>query len=403
MILVLCKKMLFAIFVLQFYLVSAMAEESSPADGVVFICSVPEIEALARGMESYLSDIRISEKHYRVRKSQDGRKLSYSLTTPDDDTNTLDLNQRPEYRIYSELMELPRDRSPKEIVSRKEIVLALFQHGRLTKFKGKGCNIQAFKDHVGIRQNISAWVDSLHLIFPTNSPSHLNPTYWKDYDEWGTNPEKFGSIAIQGLHDIFMNPKLYRIGCLLAAKVSLLHGITDYFTRIRPDQEKLNTAIHTLFAYGSPLEDPEPGYIWSDFRTATPEELSRKEGKFLEAVTQVAKFHFVPGDWAYFKNTDYQSSEVPGLEGSNAIYLGGNKFGNFYHDRFDRTTLPLPAYTTEQKVSLVASWGRKVPEGIELSKEEVRKQMEPPDRDRDGFFTFSGGYLLTHRLTPRVF
>ncbi len=161
--------------------------------------------------------------------------------------------------------------------------------------------------------------------------------------------------------------------------------------------------ITSLFAYGSPLEDPEPGYIWSDFRTATPEELNRKEGKFLEAVTQVAKLNFVPGDWAYFKNTDYHSSEVPGLEGSNGIYLGGNKFGNFYHDSFDRTTLPSPPYTTEQKASLVASWGRKVPEGKELSKEEVRRQMEPPDRDRDGYFIFQGGYLLTHRLTPRVF
>lgn len=109
------------------------------------------------------------------------------------------------------------------------------------------------------------------------------------------------------------------MGCLTAAKVSMLHGITDYYTRIRPVQARLKTAIDTLFAYGEPSQDPEPGYIWKDFRDTSKEELSRTEGKFLDAVVNVSKFNFAPGNWAYFKNTHLASSPNRGDEGSNAI------------------------------------------------------------------------------------
>ena len=40
--------------------------------------------------------------------------------------------------------------------------------------------------------------------------------------------------------------------------------------------------------------------------------------------------YYVPGDRAWFRNPDPQSSDVPGFEGSWVFYLGGGKFANFW-------------------------------------------------------------------------
>jgi len=44
-------------------------------------------------------------------------------------------------------------------VSQKEILLALLQNGRTTRFTGKACSAEALKDQVGVRQNTvaSSW------------------------------------------------------------------------------------------------------------------------------------------------------------------------------------------------------------------------------------------------------
>ncbi len=390
------------------YVGHAVASGAKTDDGVVFNCGHATNEVLHGQMIGFLDELEIKRQHYTVQFLDGGHQLRFALATPDQDQNTLNLSQRPEYEIRPDMIRLPIDKQAKPIVSKKEIVLALFQHGRRTEFKNEGCSIQSFRDHVGIRQNIVAWNDKKKFIFPgpsSGNKSAYNPVYWRDYSKWSTDPEKYGPIAIQAIHDVFVS-RGYRMGCLAVAKVSMLHGITDYYTRIRPDEVKLKKTIQSLFSYGSPLQDPEPGYIWKDFRSTTPEELGRKEGKYLDAVVNVSKFNFVPGDWAYFKNTHQASSNTPGDEGSNAIYLGGNGFNNFYYLPFapnlKGTNYP-STYTTEQKVSIIANWGGKVPAGKVVDSDLFNKLMEPPDRDKDGFIMFKGGFLLKHRLTPKVF
>lgn len=418
---------------MQAYFIPAKAAIEAFPDGVVFKCSASKVNELSQGMKEYLEQLKIEPEHYRIQKSADGTLLNYVLTTPDEDTNTLNLSQRPEYNITPDTVKLPRDSAPKQIVSKKEIVLALFQHGRRTVFEKteysqtkkiesfmqNGCDIQSFKDHIGIRQNIAGWVDNVRFIFPGRTSAQSNPRYWSEYDSWNKDPskyEKYGRIAVAGIHDIFMNSGSYRMGCYGAAKVSMIHGITDYFTRIRPDKEKLQNAISTLFAYGSPLESIEPGFVWKGFTSPTAEDLARREGKVLSAVTQVAKFNFVPGDWAYFKNTDFASSNRKGDEGSNAIYLGGNKFNNFYRLKFDKSQPPPPGYTVQQKISILASWGGLTGGGELVSPQLFSKLMKSPVMGSDGLWKFTrgrkrnqavsdanGGFLLTHRLTPSVF
>lgn len=384
---------------------AAAVSPSSFKDGVLFNCGRSTNQVLHKQMIEFLDGLQIERQHYSLYFSSNGDQMGFVLSTPADDHNTLRLSQRPEYNIKPDWIRLPIDTKDKPVVSKKEIVLSLFQHGRLTEFKREACDIQSFKDHIGIRQNIVAWVEKKRFIFPGRNSSAFNPVYWKDYARWNTDPIKYGPIAVQAIHDIFTT-RGYRMGCLTAAKVSMLHGITDYYTRIRPDEFRLKKAIESLFAYGEPLQDPDPGFIWKDFRDTTQAELSRTEGKFLEATIEVSKFNFVPGDWVYFKNTHLASSRTRGDEGSNAIYLGGNNFNNFYNLPFspDLAGKTYPStYTTEQKVSIIASWGGKVPPGKIVDPNLFNRLMESPSRDKDGYIIYDGGFLLRHRLTPRVF
>lgn len=397
-------KLLVALFVL-FHLNGVGASPNPVTDGILFNCGKTINQILYGQMIDFFDELQIDRNHYSPYSFNNGDQMGFVLTTPTQDQSTLRLSLRPEYDIKPDWIRLPIDTKDKPIVSKKEIVLSLLQHGRLTEFRNEGCGIQSFRDHIGIRQNIVAWVDKKKFIFPGRNSSAFNPVYWNDYSKWKTNSGKYGSIAVQAIHDIFTS-RGYRMGCLTAAKVSMLHGITDYYTRIRPDEIRLKKAIDTLFAYGEPLQDPDPGYVWKEFRDTTQAELNRTEGKFLEAIVNVSKFNFVPGDWVYFKNTHLASSRIRGDEGSNAIYLGGNNFNNFYNLPFspDLKGKPYPStYTTEQKVSIIASWGGKVPVGKVVDENLFNKLMEAPSRDKDGYIIYDGGFLLKHRLTPKVF
>lgn len=57
--------------------------------------------------------------------------------------------------------------------------------------------------------------------------------------------------------------------------------------------------------------------------------------------------YFVPGDRVYFKNPDSKSSDVLGYEGSWMIYLGNNKFKNFWQtdNNFSLEDKLVEAYT----------------------------------------------------------
>ena len=369
------------------------APSSAPGtDGVLFNCNKDEIEKIKVDMLAYFKELGLDSKLLFIKKSKDNTKLSYVLNTPDDDVSTLDLGSRKELQIEDEVVELPKkDKTFRKVttVSKKEIAFALFQHGRLTEFNNKGCNIQAFKDHIGIRQNTVAWTEDLGWGFPDGKAAGWNRKYWDD------SPMPKRGPLYKAINDLFMNQDLYSMGCYSASKSVLSQGMLDYYARVRPDPEKLKLVQDAMLVDKAPLSDIEPGTAWDFLKSTTSEDLL-VPGKILTDSQHVAHRNFIPGDWVYIKNTDLESSKMPGYEGSNAIYLGRSNFDDFYGE------MDYKHYTFEEKINEVYQWRNGVFTASEssqkkkkiLSDEEFEKLLEPPK---------NGGILSDHRVVPKVF
>ena len=126
---------------------------------VLFRCPA-QLDTLQQEVTDYLRILGVHTDH--VLQTVDTRfgELTLALTTPQEDTRTLDFHMRPEFSLTTERVLLPTTGGKMRVVntvSRKEIMLALLQHGRMTTFKDKACSIEALSDHVGVRQNIVAW------------------------------------------------------------------------------------------------------------------------------------------------------------------------------------------------------------------------------------------------------
>lgn len=363
-------------------------------DGVIFSCSKDQIIKLREGMAQYFSELGVDPKLVNIKSSADGTKLGFNLNTPADDTNTLNLGTRKELNITDEIVELPmNDGKTRKIptVSKKEIAFALFQHGRKTEFKNNGCNIEAFKDHVGIRQNTAAWTEDLNWYFPDDG-TDWNPKYWSK----NSSMPKKGPLH-EAIHDIFLNQDKYAMGCYSASKIVMSHGILDYYSRVKPDPVKLAKIEKIMLADKAPLSDVEPGTAWDFVKSMSKEDLKVK-GKILDVQKGVAPNNFIPGDWSYIKNTDGPSSDIQGYEGSNAIYLGRNHFDDFYYDKRKAHL----SYTFEGKIGEVYQWRNGAFEGDPdthknrktLTPEEFQKLLQTPE---------NGGILIDHRIEPKIF
>ena len=110
--------------------------------------------------------------------------------------------------------------------------------------------------------------------------------------------------------------------------------------------------------------------------------------------TGVPPGHFVPGDWAYFLNTDPITYEKTGYEGSNAIYLGGNRFDDFYNDHDH-------SYTYEEKLDEVYQWRHEV---FSRSRDADKVRPLTPKQLQDlSRSPSNGGLQLDYRVSPRLF
>ena len=184
-------------------------QDSLPADeGIRFSCRPEQLKNIESDFDSYLKILKIDAS--LVIKKMDPTSVVYTLNTRDDDSNTLDLQNRAVFKIEDESVLLPA-RSGKyrkvSVVSKKEILLALLQRGRLTEFKGDACAIDALKDHLGIRQNIVAWSEKLNWIFPNGKRAKWHKKYWTR----GT--PKRGFPLHEAVTDVFINQNKYSIGC----------------------------------------------------------------------------------------------------------------------------------------------------------------------------------------------
>lgn len=324
----------------------AEASPTQHADsGIRFSCKPGQIEPLASAFDAYLASLGIGPE--LITKSPDmiSGTVVYSLNATRDDTSTLSLKDNPAMRIKDETVTLPAKNGTWQkiqTVSRKEIMLALLQRGRLTEFKDDACDLAALKDHVGIRQNIAAWAENLNWIWPDGSPAIWNSKYWNN----GT--PKRGISLHRAVNDMFMNQEKYSIGCYTATKVVVIQGVLDYYRRVKKDPVQLKLLENRLTADKEPLVNIEPGKMWAFEHDFDPKELNR-QGKLVRLEYGIAPRNFVPGDWVYFLNTDPVSYQKTGYEGSTAIYLGRNKFSDYFNDHHH-------AYSYQQKVNEVFQW-----------------------------------------------
>jgi hypothetical protein len=356
---------------------------------VQFRCPA-QLDSLQRETAEYLQTLNIPAALVAQTVDTKSGELTLALTTPADDTRTLDLHQRPEFALSTERVRLP---SPKggtrvlDIVSKKEIMLALLQHGRKTVFKEQSCSVEALSNHVGVRQNIVAWAEHLHLTWPNGDKAKWNERYWSR----GT--PKPGVSVHDALMDVFMHQRQYFIGCYTAAKLVMVQGTLDYYNRIKNDEERTRKVEETLLADGDPLVGIEPGQMWSFEKDFDAEQMGHK-GKLLKLQTEVAAGNLIPGDWGYILNTDPVSAQKTGYEGSNAIYLGRNRLSDYYDDHNH-------SYTYEEKLDEVYQWRNGV-----FSRSRDANKIKPLTADelkKLGETPANGGLQLDIRAVPRNF
>ena len=357
--------------------------------GIKFSCAPKTIAHLSRDMSKYLRELGISAPLI-VKVSPDSGTLIYSLNTAQTDTNTLDFYQRKPYRIKDDVLRLPikggKTRAV-STVSKKEILLTLLQHGRLTTMSGAACTIDALRDHVAVRQNIVAWTDNLSWGWPDGERAFWNTQYW----DTGT---PLTSVSVdKALLDTFLNQDKYSIGCYTATKISYSHAVLDYYARVKKNPAKAALVRRRLMHDEDPLVGVEPAGMW-DFERDFDETTRNIPGKILDIKRDVAKDNFVPGDWIYLLNNNRASHKKTGYEGSNAVYLGGGKFDDYYNDHHH-------SYTYSEKVNEVYQWRN----GVFNSRRDAAKVKPITDEDiaRLSETPENGGLLLNFRVAPYFF
>jgi hypothetical protein len=355
----------------------------------MFACAPAQRARLARDMDAYLRALGIPPWQVVKRDPGDGR-LVYTLATPETDTDTLDLAQRKAYRIRAARVRLPGpDGEIRAVrtVSRKEILLALLQHGRLTQLRGAACSVDALREHVGVRQNVVAWTSRLSWGWPDGGPARWNARVWDD------GRPRAGVSLDHALRDPFLHQARYDLGCYTASKLSYAQAVLDYYVRVRPDPAKAALVRARLLHDQDPLVGVEPAGMW-DFEADFDPRRAALPGKLLAVTRGVAPRNFVPGDWSYLRNTDPATATKTGYEGSNAVYLGGGRFVDYYNDNNH-------AYTFVEKLDEVYQWRNGV-----FSRRRDGDKAEP--LTRADFVRLSrtpaeGGLLLDLRAVPYLF
>lgn len=363
--------------------------EALKSSGVMFTCKPEKIDSIRHEMAIYLSELGISSDLVTITEPDNG-KIVYTLATPESDHETLSLKDHKNYHIHDEVVMLPTKGGKTQAVrtvSKNEILLALFQHGRLTELSGQACSVEALRDHVGIRQNIVAWVEKLTWQWPNGGPAFWGKKYW----DKGT---PLASVSVDdALMDAFINQKQYGIGCYTATKLSYAHGVLDYYARVKKDKVKAALVRERLLSDQDPLVGIEGSAMWSFEREFDPKEPDQP-GKILSIKRGVATNNFVPGDWTYLLNTDAMSYEKRGYEGSNAVYLGRGRFDDYFNDHHHY-------YTYREKIDEVYQWRNGV-----FSRRRDFKKIRPlgeEDFARLSKAPQAGGMVEDFRVAPYFF
>jgi hypothetical protein len=368
----------------------AQQDSLSVDEGIRFTCRPEQFKNIDADFDTYLESLKIDASLLVKKIDPANGIVLYTLNTPYDDNNTLDLQSRAALKIKDDIVFLP-DQFGKgrlvSVVSKKEILLALLQHGRLTELKGDACNVQVLKEHVGIRQNITAWSEKLDWVFPNGKRAKWNKKYW------ARGTPKPGFPLHEAIGDVLLNQDKYSIGCYVAAKLLIAHGILDYYARIKQDPMQVERLEFRLNGDQEALENIEPGGMWRFEADFNQQEINRA-GKLVRLEYGVAPKNFIPGDWIYILNTDPISHEKIGYEGSNPIYLGRNKFADYYNDNKH-------AYSYQQKMDEVYQWRNGV---FSRSRDAAKiKRLDLQDMERLSKTPIKGGLMTDLRVVPYYF
>ena len=267
-------------------------------------------------------------------------KITFQLSTPSSETTTLDFSSRASFGISPEnyvFVDYEGNQEETAIVSQKEILLAMLQHGRTFRFGGNGDPLEALQDVIGIRQNVARWTVRMNRPFPdeVKIKSGFNPAYWNDWFIL-----KPGVPADVAMADVFTNPApLYAMGCTSRTKLTLAQAAFDYYANVKHDSAGLARA--TALVGDKPLTSL--GLDYDDNGKVISSGL-------LSSQNDVPADNWIAGDWAYFRNNDPKSRQISGWEGSNTLYQGEGVFGNYYPDTLKKRL------TLEDKVNEVESW-----------------------------------------------
>lgn len=369
-----------------FVLIQAPLVVAQTNGGLIFECGADKRNQLKSELNAYQQELGVDASVYEVHES--GTRLRLSLKDPSI-YGTLYLRWDPKYNITEERISLPSAKGLTEVetVSKKEILLALMHQGRETVFAGNACHIDALKEHVQIRQMIVAWSEHLHWSFPDGSSAQWNQQYW---DQGNLKP---GTSLDKAMRDFFIQPDKCSIGCYTATKIVIIQGILDYFRRVKKDDAMADAIINRLKSDDDVLVGIEPGAMWSFQKPINPEEQKRL-GKLLKIQAQVAPMNFIPGDWVYFVNTDKDSSEKDGYEGSNSIYMGRASFDDFYNDNEHH-------YLYNEKIQNIYNWRNGV---FSRSRDYQRVRILSAEQVHQfGLSPEEGGFLLKNRAIPYFF
>ncbi len=384
------------LFLLGFFLEAFSANQTSATkpyyvnEGVSFACDAASLSQIKFDMNAYLVSLGIAAKLVVTNVDIANSRLTFTLNTPTHDADTLQLKSKSEYAIRHGIVRIPDEHGKLQriiTVSKKEILLALLQHGRLTEFSGSNCNVNALKEQVNLRQNIVAWAERLNWIWPDGEAAEWNAKYWHK----GTPHAKVALHIAFG--DAFKHQRKYAIGCYTAAKLVMVQGVLDYYRRIKQNKYQQNLVEAQLLLDNEPLVNIEPGEMWS-FESDFDPQKRMQRGKILTIQYKVAPLNFVPGDWAYVLNTDPVSAQKTGYEGSNAIYLGRNKFVDFYNDNHH-------AYSYKQKLDEVYQWRN----GVFSRRRDAAKikPLSSEDYQRLGQSPAKNGLVQSFRVFPKNF
>ncbi len=365
-------------------LVALTAPAFAAPAGVTFTCPADQQLVFSAKVADYLNEVGVQKDWFSVSENAVG--VTFVLQQPWAALSPLDFHTQLALGLRDEMVALPKGEAGElvrvQTVSRKEIALALLHPGRETQVP---CDLEEFRDHVGIRQNIVAWAERLYWNWPEGGPAQWNARYW----DRGT-PK---SSTMEALYNAFQQQDQYGIGCYTATKLVVAQGVVDYYARVRPDFARLGQVLSRLEGDKDPLVDVEPPAMWY-FEADYDASEADKPGKLLQLQHGVKPLNFVPGDWAYMLNTDPVSYQHTGYEGSNAIYLGRGKFDDYYNDHSN-------SYSYRQKLNEVYQWrngvfsrARDGHKATPLAESDVQALSRTPAE---------GGLVLSYRAVPYFF